>query len=109
MSYEGYEQCICENGHYFEQDATPYVGALEGETTCPTCRKEAVWFNCVDQTNGGSQGIIPFETLNAKFLLTSAVIETCPHCQHSKQISPDIYRIPTRKETDPLRVYDESI
>jgi hypothetical protein len=46
MSYEGYDQYVCVNGHYEARDChTPMK-------KCPTCGERFVWENAVDQTNG---------------------------------------------------------
>jgi RNA polymerase subunit RPABC4/transcription elongation factor Spt4 len=47
MSYEGYIQKVCRNGHYFTED-------VYNETNCcPICHTENVlWQNFVDITNG---------------------------------------------------------
>lgn len=99
MSYEGYTQHICKNGHYFE------TGCYE-DLSCPFC-KEVVssWSNEVDQTNGPSQGAISIEKLREKYLKTEAVKETCTHCNHTKVISPEIFHIPDWEHTKELRVY----
>lgn len=70
MSYEGYVQKICGNGHYFRVDAYddcsgPWAdGEKPGADNCPVCGKEAVWRNSVDETNGENYGFIdltPYE------------------------------------------------
>lgn len=108
MSYEGYEQLICENGHYWEEDA---LQMFEEYGVCRICQGKVAWSNSVDQTNGPSQGEILYEVLKEKFLLTPEVVEVC-NLGHPHQKSPDIFRVPTRDETKPLRVYvdeDEEI
>ena len=50
MSYEGYEQAICENGHYQEVDA--YFSC----ENCRTCGAPIKWTNSVEETNGGPGG-----------------------------------------------------
>ena len=47
MSYEGFEQFLCKNGHYYTVDA---YGDKPKE--CYTCGAKFVWWNAVDQTNG---------------------------------------------------------
>jgi hypothetical protein len=104
MSWLGYEQNICENGHYTTDDS--YCGS---DGVCPICQAKIAWFNVVDCTNPpGPQGEIPMEALQ-QFIIKEEVIETCPTCQHSKELSPTIYRVPSREETDPLRVYLEEV
>lgn len=52
MSYEGYIQYWCAEGHYWESDC--YVA----DDNCPHCRKLSVFDNSVDETNGESWGYI---------------------------------------------------
>lgn len=95
MSYEGYEQCICKNGHYFERDA------YQDDRPCPDCDEEAAWFNGVDQTNGEDAGFIPIEALDP-FVITGIQQEKC-NLGHYHTIANPVYRVPTREETEPLR------
>ena len=48
MSFEGYYQCICENGHYFEIDVN------EERDKCVDCFSPIVFKNIVDETNSES-------------------------------------------------------
>jgi transcription elongation factor Elf1 len=51
MSFEGYYQYLCEDGHYWILDV--WETAYDDEIPkCPKCGKQAVWYNLVDQTNG---------------------------------------------------------
>lgn len=54
MSYEGYEEFLCENGHYYTAAC-----AFESESTakCPHCKKKTKWWNAVDQTNGMDEDV----------------------------------------------------
>jgi len=59
MSYEGYEQLICENGHEFSIDAYETMTYSDDvcddphkEIKCPVCEGKVVWWNAVDLTNG---------------------------------------------------------
>ena len=54
MSYEGFNQCICEAGHYFTHPET-YGNS---EMACDVCGDKPVWVNAVDETNGESTGFI---------------------------------------------------
>jgi hypothetical protein len=56
MSYEGYIQQVCPNGHYLEVDC--YAADLDDEKSCPHCGEEWAWENSVDTTNGEHQGRI---------------------------------------------------
>jgi len=48
MSYEGYTQKICKNGHEWEEDCW----ADEFSHRCPICQERCVWWNMIDLTNG---------------------------------------------------------
>ena len=48
MSYEGYEQVICINGHAWNIDA--YESSY-GLGDCPYCKSRPIWHNSVDETN----------------------------------------------------------
>ena len=47
MSYEGYSQFLCKNGHESLRDC--YEDDL---IICPKCNEQIVWSNMVDTTNG---------------------------------------------------------
>ena len=48
MSYEGYTQYICKNGHTWSEDCM----TADDAEPCPECLTKAAWANMVDQTNG---------------------------------------------------------
>ena len=48
MSFEGYYQLICRNGHYMCYD----VYDCPENTRCDICNAEIVWKHIVDLTNG---------------------------------------------------------
>jgi len=81
MSYEGYEQYWCKNGHYWAADC------YSPEPICHICKEKAVFENSVDETNCEGVGYIKPE------LLDSCI---CPTC---KRIIERKYKIPTKKET----------
>jgi predicted RNA-binding Zn-ribbon protein involved in translation (DUF1610 family) len=62
MSYEGYSQCICRCGDYYEVDAT------DNDYTCPKCGQMYVWCNRVDETNYNDDGIVPLNILQSRYL-----------------------------------------
>lgn len=95
MSYEGYCQCLCANGHYFVDD-----GRGDVESTCPECKSTVAWSNGVDDTNCDSYGEIDMEMLIAQRAGTA----TC-NLGHVHETSPAIYRIPTPRRTKELRCY----
>ena len=100
MSYEGYEEHICKNGHYFTSD--PFY--FDDVPNCPYCKVPAAWTNSVDQTNYYSQGEIGEEVLAKHFLVEPEVVETC-NLGYMHTIKQAVYRIPTHEEVQPLRKY----
>jgi len=52
MSYEGFTQYLCKNGHYSVRDAYDDFDFGENEWKCKYCAEPAAWWNMVDQTNG---------------------------------------------------------
>lgn len=55
MSYEGYSQLLCRNGHQWSMDATIFSQNVYGSKLalrCSVCGEQAVWANDVDETNG---------------------------------------------------------
>jgi len=59
MSFEGYHQLLCKNGHEWSRDVyedysfdgTDYSDNMKN-TICPQCKEKVVWWNLVDLTNG---------------------------------------------------------
>jgi len=53
MSYEGFSQFLCKNGHLWEEDC--WSNAVYGwdmhQILCPICNESAVFENLVSQTN----------------------------------------------------------
>lgn len=104
MSYEGYSQFLCKEGHYWEVDCynMPFDKSLVG---CPVCFTPAVWENMVDTTNGSFEdsdyyddeshkkqiridGYIELEVLSE---------EKCDKCGH---IIEKKYKIPEKKQDE---------
>jgi hypothetical protein len=103
MSYEGYEQHICENGHRFNTEAGYAYFGDDNPPACPYCGAKSVFCNCVDQTNCEDMGVILNDGWR-KFEVFPMVIHECCEC-NSRRISPPIYRIPTRKEAEKIQMY----
>ena len=97
MSYEGYRQCICALGHYWEcPEQYDFLKPI-----CPICKEEAKWQNNVDDTNCDSYGVIPpFEL--AKLVIKNAVSCTCV-CGNCHESAPTLYRIPSNDEWEQMR------
>jgi hypothetical protein len=49
MSFEGYYEFLCKNGHRFQRDV---YEENENTATCPCCGESVKWWNIVDETNG---------------------------------------------------------
>lgn len=100
MSYEGYTQVLCKNGHYSTRE--PYYHGFGGEgELCPICKEEIVWMNEVDQTNIEEIGYIEM----VQFLKEPRKTETCQCCGHTKEVAPATYRIPTAQEKEAARQF----
>ena len=97
MSYEGYNQHLCEKGHRFDESA--YVD----ESKCP-CGSPSVWFNAVDDTNYESWGIIVDAVWASEFRLTEEERQTC-NLGHEHVTVPATYRAPTEEELERFRSY----
>jgi hypothetical protein len=95
MSYEGYSQFLCKQGHYWEEDC--YMADFE-ESLCPVCNTKPVWENMVNLTNG-SFDINPKtgkeERIDGYIELKLREQRTCRHC---KSIIETIYVIPKKKK-----------
>lgn len=100
MSWEGYNQNICANGHMFNSDALLdwfYDGVKEQEI-CPYCKAPKVWTHVVDETNGyeaGNQSTYPMELEE----LTPAKFCNCTICGNTHMIAPPTYKIPEPRES----------
>ena len=112
MSFEGYYQVMCENGHYHEFDVYlcpplqrslhPAVEYAVPEEEMPPeediqqdiwecrCGKRCAWWNIVDETNEPGVGHIDIEEI-------TPCKTVCSKCGHSdiKVIAP-VYKIPEK-------------
>lgn len=104
MSYEGYEQVLCENGHYYTYDC--YEFWKDKGWSCPTCGAKAVWSNMVDVTNG-SYDEDTKERIDGFVELQMQEEAWCKHCG---SILERRYKIPTEEDmrkAKPWRYEDE--
>jgi hypothetical protein len=46
MSFEGYYEVICKNGHFWANDL------YSDKKVCPFCGECVAWWNLIDETNG---------------------------------------------------------
>lgn len=109
MSYEGYDEHLCKNGHRFTTDPFWCGPGYEEKPICPIagCGKESVWHNSVDETNGPSQGKITEKGWDTLLIADDKKVYTCSHCGHAKLVGHAKYRIPTEEELKQLRVYHD--
>lgn len=103
MSYEGYEQLLCENGHHRAIDAMETMyGDYDPKTWKCTCGAGLTWWNAVDQTNGSFEqdpdgnevridGYVELEVDRPE------TTETCDHCGHTAVVDEVTYKIPEGK------------
>lgn len=96
MSYEGYVQNLCKNGHHWEAEG----GSYADPTVCPECTQPPEWVNPVNDTNCDSIGEIDMN----QFLYKEAEYKKCD-MGHLHQISPAVYRIPSLDETKKARCW----
>ncbi len=100
MSYEGYEQKLCKNGHYWTVDAFEnYCGFdNDGFSNCPCCKEKEVWSNSVDTTNGSFEWIDGKEVRIDGYIeleeATPAPVCTCKECGNVHALGPPTYKIP---------------
>lgn len=102
MSYEGYIQELCANGHLSEEPES-YCDYEVG-ARCLVCGAEIVWKNSVDDTNGDACGAVPMKMLE---ISPEKVEETKEEVDGRWVVSirrtVAVYRIPSRAETKLLR------
>ena len=104
MSYEGYDQVLCENGHYHTYDCWEFWTS-EG-WVCPNCGAKAVWSNMVDVTNG-SWDEETHERIDG--FVELQLLDECK-CGHCGSILEVRYKIPTEEDmikAKPWRYKDE--
>lgn len=87
MSYEGYTQYLCPNGHLWTVDA--YLGDGDNEHICSQCRQTRVWSHSVDCTNG-----IVYDE-DGKELPDTVPFELEVDHYEERVIKVPIYKVPT--------------
>lgn len=92
MSYEGYTQILCKNGHLSSENAHVERSMKE----CPVCKAGLVWWNAVDDTNCDAVGRVDMKKL---LLLGEERSATVVNGRWLLTIIPAVYRIPSEEET----------
>ena len=95
MSFEGYYQIVCENGHQFTKDAYDFGDATEAK--CPFCKEDAVWWNLVDVTNGSHEGDERIDGFLQLKIKESVETCTCDKCNNVHVVKEPTYKIPEGK------------
>ncbi len=96
MSFEGYHQVLCENGHYDQVDIWSFID-LEN-FKCEKCEAKGAWQNLVNLTNGSFENhpITGEETrIDGYVELEIDKQEVCPTCKQTISLT---YKIPKRRE-----------
>jgi hypothetical protein len=86
MSFEGYYQLLCENGHE-TQGSQELTGSA---TWCEQCRGKIVYHNLVDCTNNEDEVMIKFEEI----IPPDRKIETLPDGRIKRIFITGKYRLP---------------
>ena len=92
MSWSGYTQRLCKNGHLLS--STAYLDEAE---PCLICGAGQVWWNQVDLTNGsfdGDKRIDGYIELERAEEPKEACI--CPICNNKHMFLPPVYKIPDK-------------
>lgn len=92
MSFEGYYQILCKNGHYDTVDCYMFEN-LEWE--CEICKEKVDWLNQVDLTNGSwddkGRRIDGYVELQVKYQPHEC---TCSVCGNKHEVGPITYFVP---------------
>lgn len=104
MSYEGFEQHICANGHHFNTGPT-YSFDDDDKPICLICNAKSIFCNCVDDTNCENLGVI-LEKDWKKLLLTPEESKIC-NLGHLHVVKEATYRVPSKEELEKLRSYHD--
>jgi len=101
MSYKGYEEHLCKNGHYFTGGDDYYY--CKDTLVCPQCHSKTIpWTHSVNVTNGSylyEDDFGGFEAIGVSFkdiLFRKLLAPVCSKCL--QPTGPAIYYIPTEKE-----------
>jgi hypothetical protein len=92
MSFEGYYQILCKNGHL----DTPDVYLVAEPWKCPDCGAEKAWSNMVNLTNGSYSSDDETTRIDGyvELVQNTTTFCTCTHCGNTHPTAPTTYRIP---------------
>tara|TARA_R100000656_G_scaffold104176_3_gene76374 strand:+ start:28543 stop:28878 length:336 start_codon:yes stop_codon:yes gene_type:complete len=99
MSFEGYTQSFCKNGHLDTYELPTY-----GDThKCSICNEDWAIENIVDDTNCEMFGEIPQDVLDT-WVVQGEREEMC-NLGHLHVVGNTVYKIPTEEEIEAARHY----
>jgi len=97
MSFEGYAQILCKNGHYSNCDIYDPIQPTDKEWECTICGEKCAWTHIVDTTNGShdedGKRIDGYVELKQE---EPPVYCTCEDCGDRHVIKAAIYKIPKK-------------
>ena len=96
MSYEGYSQFWCKNGHYWTLDSHSLDCFGEKKEKCPVCKEESVFENMVDVTNGSFEDGKRIDGYIEPKINISSIME-CGNCFKTTVCECSTYEIPKEK------------
>lgn len=100
MSFEGFYQCFCKNGHLIQFDVYD-----DDSSPCPVCGTEFALKILVDDTNGEQSGVISKTAL--KSLVISPEVKQLCNLGHWHVVNQAVYRIPSPEELQSLRSFGD--
>ena len=100
MSYEGYEQLLCAQGHAWNE-GTWTRNSYDNSFKCTICKSPAVWVNSVDETNGCDKFDPHTEDCMCGHVILEVLEEAkfcaCEKCGNRHVIEAERYKIPDDK------------
>lgn len=105
MSFEGYLQILCENGHLYTADYD-YAGDGYPDCSCKfnskVCGAKPHWYNIVDDTNLDTHGIIP------QFEWEKLVVTQQQKSRWDGVVLNDVtYSVPTEEQIKTIRYFED--
>lgn len=97
MSFEGYYEYLCSEGHYFCFDAYD-----EEPDNCPYCESHITVRHLVDETNGYG-----FTFKQLLTLVEAGERKECEACKSYVGQTPSVYQQPTDSELEEWRKLEE--
>ncbi len=95
MSYEGFEEYLCEEGHLTTCDTMSDIPLLceAGVNIASICGKRIVWNRSIDTTNGYDEDDMNMNKDKLE-VAVGAIYQTYSSCNHMELVSDIRYKIP---------------